>query len=76
MNAYNPLDSMKLLEASGLPRQHPEAIASEIGDGTNDLVTKEQLDAALDKTTIRIGILTSGIVAVATTILGVLIALK
>ena len=76
MNAYNPLDSMKRLEAAGLDRRQAEAIAGEINDGTDNLFTKEQLVAALDKTTIRIGILTSGIVAVATAVLGVLISLK
>jgi len=76
MNAYNPLESTRRLEASGMDRRQPEAIASEINDGTSNLVTKEQLEAALDKTTIRIGILTSGIVAVATAVLGVLISLK
>jgi hypothetical protein len=76
MNAYNPLDAMKRLEAAGLERRQAEAIAGEINDGTSGLVTKEQLDAPLERTTIRIGILTSGIVAVATTMLGVLISLK
>ena len=76
MNVYNPLDSMRRLEAAGLERRQAEAIADEIVGGTRDLVTKSELEAALDKTTIRIGILTSGIVAVATTILGVLISLK
>jgi hypothetical protein len=80
MNAYNPLTATKRLEAAGLPRQHAEAIAFELDDGTSDLVTKEylsdQLETALAKQTVRIGVLTSGIVAVATTVLGVLISLK
>lgn len=76
MNMYNPLESTKRLEAAGLAGAQAEAIASEINDGTNDLVTHAQLEAALDRTTIRIGILTSGIVAVATAILGVLISIK
>ncbi len=80
MNAYNPLASMKRLEEAGVPRTHAEAIAAEIGGGLGDLVTseylREQLDAALARHTIKNGILTSGIVAVATTILGMLIALK
>ena len=76
MNIYNPLESTRRLEAAGLDRRQAEAIAGEINDGTSNLVTREQLEAALDKTAIRIGILTSGIVAVATTILGVLISLK
>jgi hypothetical protein len=80
MNAFNPLTSTKRLEAAGLSRQQAEAIAFEIDDGTSDLVTKDyladQLESALAKQTIRIGILTSGIVAVATGILGVLISIK
>jgi hypothetical protein len=80
MNAFNPLTTAKRLEASGLPRQQAEAIAFEIDDGTSDLVTREyladQLESALAKQTVRIGVLTSGIVAVATAVLGVLISLK
>ena len=80
MNAYNPLASMKRLESAGLERRHAEAIASEINESGQDLVTKEyfkdQLDAALARQTIRTGFLTSGIVAVATAVLGVLITLK
>jgi hypothetical protein len=81
MNAYNPLTTAKRLEASGLPRKQAEAIAFfEIDDGTSDLVTREyladQLETALANQTVRIGVLTSGIVAVATAVLGVLISLK
>ena len=80
MNAYNPLESAKRLEAAGLARGQAEAIATEIGDGTRDLVTEkllhDQLEAALAKQTVRIGVLTSGIVAVATAILGLLISIK
>ena len=80
MNAYNPLTSMKRLEQAGLPRDHAEAIAYEIDAGVDDLVTKEyfrdQLAAELAKQTVRVGVLTSGIVAVATAILGVLISIK
>jgi hypothetical protein len=80
MNAYNPLTTTKRLEASGLPRKQAEAIAFEIDDGTSDLVTREyltdQLESALAKQTVRVGVLTSGIVAVATAVLGVLISLK
>ena len=80
MNAFNPLESTKRLEAAGIARGHAEAIASEIDGGMSDLVTKDylrdQLEAALAKQTVRIGVLTSGIVAVATTVLGVLISLR
>lgn len=74
MNSYNPLTSAHRLEATGLPRKQAEAIASEIGDGTNELVSKEQLEAALDKQTIKIGIMVSAIVALAWSILGVVLS--
>ena len=77
MNAYNPLESMKRLERAGLARDHAEAIASEIGESTNDLVTKDylkqQLDALTDKLLVRIGLMMSGIVALACTILGIVL---
>jgi hypothetical protein len=76
MNAFNPLTATKRLEAAGLPRQQAEAIAYEIDDCTSDLVTKNMLEAALAKQTLRIGVLMSGIMAVATGILGVLISIK
>ena len=76
MNAYNPLSSAQRLEAAGLPRKQAEAIAGEITDGTNDFVTKEQLIAALDKQTIKIGIMMSAIIALACSIMGVVISLK
>jgi len=80
MNAFNPLESTKRLEAAGIVRGHAEAIASEIDGGVSNLVTKDylrdQLEAALAKQTVRIGVLTSGIVAVASAVLGGLISLK
>jgi hypothetical protein len=80
MNLYNPLDATKRLEAAGMERRMVEAIASEINDGKSDLVTKEdlrqQLDAALDKQTIKLGGFVAALFALATTILGVLISLK
>jgi hypothetical protein len=80
MNMYNPLTAAKRLEASVLSRSQAEAIAYEIDDGTSDPVTKDfltdQLEKALAKQTVRVGMLTSGIVAVATGILGVLISIK
>ncbi|MGJ3626438.1 hypothetical protein AB5I41_05090 [Sphingomonas sp. MMS24-JH45] len=48
MNAYNPLDSMKRLEAAGLDRRQAEAIASEINDSAAELVTKVYLREQLD----------------------------
>lgn len=75
MNSYNPLTSAQRLEAAGMPRKHAEAIAGEINEGNNDLVTEKMLESALAKQTIRIGVLTSGIVAVATAVLGLLISI-
>jgi hypothetical protein len=91
VNAYNPLESMKRLEQAGIARRHAEAIAAEINAGTDDLVTKtyfseklddlsakldEKLDAALANQTVRNGVVTSGIVALATTVLGLFISLQ
>ena len=76
MNAYNPLASAQRLESAGLTRKHAEAIASELTEGTSDLVTKEQLVAALDKQTIKIGIMMSAIIALACSIMGVIISFK
>ena len=76
MNAFNPLEATKRLQAAGIARRQAEAIASEIGDGMSNLVTDEKLEAALAKQTVRQGALTAGIVAVATTLLGLLISLN
>ena len=75
MNAYNPLASMKRLEEAGVPRPHAEAIASEISDGTNDLVTKDVLEAALDKQTIKMSIIIAGMLTLTCTIIGTITAL-
>ena len=74
MNSFNPLSSAQRLEAAGLPRKQAEAIAGEITDGTNDFVTKNQLEAALDKQTIRMSIINAGMLTLTCTILGTLIA--
>ena len=73
MNAHNPLASMKRLEEAGIARQHAEAIASEIDLSTNELVTKEQLDAALDRTIIRLSTILGGMLTPACAIIGALI---
>ena len=76
MNAYNPLTAAHRLEETGLSRKQAEAIASEINDGSSDHVTKEQLEAALDKTIIKIGVMVSAIVALACSIMGVIISVQ
>lgn len=74
MNSYNPLSAAQRLEAAGLSRKQAEAIAEEINDGTSEFVTKEQLEAALDKQTIRMSIINAGMLTLTCTILGTLIA--
>ena len=76
MNAYNPLTAAHRLEDTGLSRKQAEAIASEINDGSSEHVTKEQLEAALDKTIIKIGVMVSAIVALACSIMGVIISVQ
>jgi hypothetical protein len=80
MNVYNPLDSMRRLEAAGLDRRQAEAIADEINVGNSDLVTKdyfkEQLDAEFSRFTVRLGGLIAGMIALATAVLGVIISIK
>ena len=79
-SAYNPLQATKRMEAAGLPRTQAEAIAFEITDGTSELVTdaklKDALEAAINRGVIRSAIMTSAIVAAATTVLGLIISLK
>ena len=74
MNAYNPLSSAQRLEAAGLPRKQAEAIAGEITDGTSDLVTKDMLEAALDKQTIRLSVIVGGMLVLTCTLLSTLTA--
>jgi hypothetical protein len=78
MNAFNPLESTKRLEAAGIARGHAEAIASEINASNDDLVTrdyfKRELDAALDRVTIRLGLIVVGAITLACTLLGTVLS--
>ncbi len=77
MNAYNPLESMKRLELTGIPRPHAEAIAAEINAARNYLAAKlhrDQREAALDRTAVRLCILTLAFTSLACAILGVVIS--
>lgn len=74
MNMYNPLSATQRLEAAGLTRKQAEAIAGEIDGGTIDLVTKDMLEAALDKQTIKLSIITAGMLTLFCTIIGALVA--
>ena len=78
MNAFNPLESTKRLEAAGIARGHAEAIASEINASNDDLVTrdyfKRELDAALDRVTIRLGLIVVAAITLACTVLGTVLS--
>ena len=78
MNAFNPLESTKRLEAAGIARGHAEAIASEINASNDDLVTrdffKRELGAALDRVTIRLGLIVVGAITLACTVLGTVLS--
>ena len=57
MNMFNPIAAMQRLETAGFKRAQAEALADELRDAMNDLVTNEQLtralDAQADKLTLR-----------------------
>jgi hypothetical protein len=78
VNAFNPLESTKRLEAAGIARGQAEAIASEINASNDDLVTKDffkrELDAALDRVTIRLGLIVVGAITLACTLLGTVLS--
>jgi hypothetical protein len=77
MNAINPLECVKRLEAAGIARPHAEAIAAEINAARNDLASKlyrEQLEAALDRTAIRLCIFTVAFTSLACAVLGVVLS--
>lgn len=63
------------LEQAGFKRPQADAIASGMGKAAADLVTKADLDAAMDRVTIRMGALMAAGLAISTAILGLLISL-
>jgi len=77
MKPFNPLEATKRLEAAGIARDHADAIASEIYASRNDPAIKasgEKLDAALDRLTIRLGIVMAVTVLLASSVLGVILS--
>ena len=78
MNAYNPLAAMKRPEEAGSARAQAEAIVSEVGESRSELVTKEHLDTALevalDKFTVRIGVIVAAMLTLFCTIIGTLVS--
>ncbi len=79
-SVYNPLHATKRMEAAGLSRGQAEAIASEIGDSRDELVTKDYLEialeSALNRQLTRVGVMVSAIVALACTVMGVVLTFK
>lgn len=75
MTAYNPIAAMQRFEAAGIKRQHAEVLADELHGAMVQLVTQEQLQAALDRQTIRLGLIVVGVVSIACTVLGVVLTL-
>jgi hypothetical protein len=74
MTAYNPIEAMNRLKAAGLPAKQAEALANEMHGVIVELVTNEQLQAALNKQALYIiGILGTVIVGAAT-VLGVILS--
>lgn len=71
MNAFNPIASLQRLEAAGFKRAQAEALADELHSATSMLVTKDDLDKALDaqanKITLRLGALIGALLALAVT---------
>lgn len=64
------------LERAGFKRPQADAIAMGMGNAAAELVTKTDLDAAMDRMTIRLGALIAAGFAVSTAILGFLISLQ
>lgn len=68
MNAYNPIETMRHLEEAGFARKQAECLADEMRGAIVQLVTEEQLKAALDRQTIRLSAIVGGMLAIAVTI--------
>lgn len=75
MNAYNPIATMNRLEAAGFKRQQAETLADEMHGAMLTLVTQEQLEAAMNRQTIRICAILGSCMAIGFAVLGVLISL-
>jgi hypothetical protein len=79
MNAFNPLESMKRLEASGVERRHAEAIAGEILEVRQlrgKLLPHSQRVSIFDCVTVRLAVVISVFCLFEAALLGVLISIK
>jgi hypothetical protein len=64
MNAFDPIAFAHRLEDAGFDRAQSETLASEMRSAMLELVTHEQLKAALDAQTLRIGGILAAMLAV------------
>jgi hypothetical protein len=76
MNAFNPIESMRRYERAGFERRQAETLANELHGAMLHHVTQEQLQAALDRQTIRICGIIGAFMAFGFTVLGALISLS
>lgn len=72
MNAFNPIATMQKLEAVGMERKQAETLADELHHATTELVTKDELQKALDAQantlTLRIGGMVAAMLALTVTL--------
>lgn len=64
------------LERAGFHRRQADAIAHGMGNAAADLVTKADLDAAMDRLVIRLAGFVAAGLAISTAVLGVLVSLN
>lgn len=76
MNAFNPIAAMDRLKEAGIKDRHAKAIADEMQGAIVELVTKEQLDAAVDRVTVRVGMMLAATATLICTVLAVVISLQ
>jgi len=72
MNAYNPISTLRKLEAVGFDERQAATLAEELHHATSQLVTHDDLTKALDaqanKITLRLGATFGAMLALAVTL--------
>jgi hypothetical protein len=68
MTAFNPIAFAHKLEDAGLSREQSEALANEMRAAMLELVTQEQLKAALDRQTVQLTVIVGGLLALLATL--------
>ena len=69
MNAFNPIESMRRYEDGGFPRKQAETLANELHGAMSQHVTNEQLQAAENRIVIKLGVVVSVVITLATSII-------